>query len=180
MLNEMSFSRPHVLYSFICANHFWEMYSSAFNDHVTFLPSVLVSILSQPLSAFPPDPRPSPLWLQLVSEEVHPPSAPPAVSSHPLPDLQASHSQSSSSSLSTEAQRCLSRAHTVRFLIVFCDCCLSHCTNMIPMSNCRISVVLMSDCTTVKTRQKRTYSRKTCPEFYVINPWPAFSRYNGC
>ncbi len=64
----------------------------------------------------------------------------------------------------------LSRAHTVRFLIVFCDCCLSHCTNMIPMSNCRISVVLMSDCTTVKTRQKRTYSRKTCPEFYVINP----------
>ncbi len=45
----------------------------------------------------------------------------------------------------------LSRAHTVRFLIVFCDCCLSHCTNMIPMSNCRISVVLMSDCTTVKT-----------------------------
>ncbi len=47
----------------------------------------------------------------------------------------------------------LSRAHTVRFLIVFCDCCLSHCTNMIPMSNCRISVVLMSDCTTVKTRQ---------------------------
>ncbi len=73
----------------------------------------------------------------------------------------------------------LSRAHTVRFLIVFCDCCLSHCTNMIPMSNCRISVVLMSDCTTVKTRQKRTYSRKTCPEFYVINPWPAFSRYNG-
>ncbi len=73
----------------------------------------------------------------------------------------------------------LSRSHTVRFLIVFCDCCLSHCTNMIPMSNCRISVVLMSDCTTVKTRQKRTYSRKTCPEFYVINPWPAFSRYNG-
>ncbi len=45
----------------------------------------------------------------------------------------------------------------MRFLIVFCDCCLSHCTNMIPMSNCRISVVLMSDCTTVKTRQKRTY-----------------------
>ncbi len=44
----------------------------------------------------------------------------------------------------------------MRFLIVFCDCCLSHCTNMIPMSNCRISVVLMSDCTTVKTRQKRT------------------------
>ncbi len=36
---------------------------------------------------------------------------------------------------------------------------------MIPMSNCRISVVLMSDCTTVKTRQKRTYSRKTYPEF---------------
>ncbi len=64
----------------------------------------------------------------------------------------------------------LGRAHTVRFLIIFCDCCLSHCTNMIPMSNCRISVVLMSDCTTVKTRQKRTYSRKTCPEFYVINP----------
>ncbi len=36
----------------------------------------------------------------------------------------------------------LSWAHTVRFLIVFCDCCLLHCTNMIPMSNCRISVVL--------------------------------------
>ncbi len=53
----------------------------------------------------------------------------------------------------------------MRFLIVFCDCCLSHCTNMIPMSNCRISVVLMSDCTTVKTRQKRTYSRKTYLEF---------------
>ncbi len=49
---------------------------------------------------------------------------------------------------------------------------------MIPVSNCRISVVLMSDCTTVKTRQIRTYSRQTCPEFYVINPWPAFSRYN--
>ncbi len=48
----------------------------------------------------------------------------------------------------------------MRFLIVFCDCCLSHCTNMIPMSNCRNSVVLMSDCATVKTRQKWMYTRR--------------------
>ncbi len=115
MLNALSLSRPHVLYSFISANHFWEMYSSAFNNHIIFLPSVLVSTLFQPLSVFPPDPRPSPLWLQLVSEEVHPPSAPPAVSSHPLPDLQASHSQSSSSSLSTEAQRCLDMPYSAPF-----------------------------------------------------------------
>ncbi len=54
----------------------------------------------------------------------------------------------------------LSPAHTVGFLIVFCDCCLSHCTNMIPMSNCRISVVLMSDCTTVKRdKNGRTQER---------------------
>lgn len=86
-----------------------------------FSPSVLVctvppastsSIFFQLLSVSPPDHGPSPLWLQIVSEEVHPPSAPPAVSSHPLPDLQASHSQSSFSSLSTGAQKCLNVSYS--------------------------------------------------------------------
>ncbi len=36
----------------------------------------------------------------------------------------------------------LRRAHTVRFLIVVCDCCLSDSTNMMIMSHCGISDVI--------------------------------------
>ncbi len=44
----------------------------------------------------------------------------------------------------------LSRVHTVRFLIVLYDCCLSDCMNMMIMSGYHLP--LMSDCMTVKTR----------------------------
>ncbi len=67
----------------------------------------------------------------------------------------------------------LSQIHTVCFLIglVLYDFCLSYCTNMMIMSHCGILVVINVRLYDSQDELKMAVHKKTCPEFYIINPY---------
>ncbi len=65
----------------------------------------------------------------------------------------------------------LSRAHTVRFFKSPLGLYLSDCTNMMTMSHYGISFVINVRLYDSQDELKMGARKKTCPKFYIINPY---------